>query len=400
MTNRRPAIVDFWRRVWDSMTAEWRFLPRHPMTLLILVGLPFLYPPIISLLYVEDQATERPVVVVDQDNSELSRRFTTMLDATQGAEIIRRTGELDKELLALRRRQVDTVVYLPAGFSRQARTEGGAELPVWFGAANMYTYSLTVPAVYGVVGELNKQAATRFFMQRGMTGTLAERRADPINQDVRYLFHPTAGYGNFFVPGIFIIVMQQLVLISLAFSIGMQRELDLYDTQAARPIAYLLGKYNAHLAFYVTAMLVILFVMTPLFGWTVTGYTSIILLYVVFMLAMMPLALAVAHYCRDRYMAFQLLMFASTPLFMLSGFAWPYEQMPRYLQILSWLFPATPALQALRIVAMKSAAVSDIAPYLGVLALQFVGYWVLLVVLVRRFPILHNRPPLSGKSAP
>jgi ABC-2 type transport system permease protein len=94
----------------------------------------------------------------------------------------------------------------------------------------------------------------------------------------------------------------------------------------------------------------------------------------------------VAHFCRDRYVAFQLLMFVSVPLVVTSGFAWPFSQIPTYIQVIAALFPATPALLAFRVLATKSGQLLVLWPYLLWLAAQFTVYFPISLLVIRRFP--------------
>jgi ABC-2 type transport system permease protein len=90
-----------------------------------------------------------------------------------------------------------------------------------------------------------------------------------------------------------------------------------------------------------------------------------------------------AAFIRDRQSAFQILVFFSTPIFMISGFTWPLDQMPRYIQIIAWCFPTTPALHAMRLVSSKTGDMSVIAPYLWLTAALGAFYFLLAALNIR-----------------
>jgi len=388
-TGRRRAArlrrrVGAWLRAFGgAMLDEWRFVGKQRVVLVILMALPLLYPTVISYLYYEDQATERPLVLVDEDNSGLSRRLTRALHATQGVEIIARETSPAAARQALQARQAEGAIIIPADFSTRLKQGSTAAVKLWLNTANMYTYSVSYTAVVAAATTLNGEIGARYFFSKGMPTSLASQRVFPINQDVRYLFHPTASYGNFLVPGILIIVLQQLMLIGLCFSVGLRRELGLEDAGDRRPFTSLLARFSAQGVFYLGAMLLMVFFDIPLFGWSVRNAGVLLLVFIGFSLAMAPLVMLTAHFCRDRYIAFQLLMFVSTPLFMVSGFVWPSSQMPGYIQALAKLAPATPALAALRTVTMKSPEIGAVAPDLLRLLVLTTAYFTLAVPLVR-----------------
>lgn len=382
-----------WRRAFgQAVLDEWRFLGRQRIVLFILLALPLLYPTVISFLYYEDQASARPFLVVDEDNSSLSRRLVRALHATQGIEVVGRETSPAAARRALRDKQAEGLVYIPEDFSTNLKHGATTAVKLWLNTTNMYTYSLSYPAVTGAVTTLNGEIGARFFFTKGLPTSLAAERVFPINQDIRYLYHPTASYGDFFVPGILIIIMQQLMLIGLSFSLGLRRELGLDDPGNQRPFTSLLGRFTAQSVFYSGSILLLVLIDIPLFGWRVQSLGVLLLVFFSFSLAMSPLVMTTAHFCRDRYIAFQLLMFVSTPLFMMSGFVWQPSQMPAYIQVISKLIPATPALQALRIATMKSAEFGPVMPYLLWLAVQTVVYFALAVPLVRWTHFRRRRP--------
>jgi ABC-2 type transport system permease protein len=97
---------------------------------------------------------------------------------------------------------------------------------------------------------------------------------------------------------------------------------------------------------------------------------------------MFPLAMITASLVKSRYTGFQVLMFLSTPVFMMSGFTWPLDQMPRTIQLLASAFPATPALLAMRTLAVKSGSFSAIRTELAWMAAQFIAYTLVAIALL------------------
>ncbi|HPQ69432.1 MAG TPA: ABC transporter permease [bacterium] len=382
-------------RLGELIVEELRFLRTQPLVLFIALLLPVFYPPVISTIYYRDQAQERPALLIDADNSELSRKLTSMLEATQGLQLVKRLGSLDDGYEAIKRREAELLLFIPPDFSTRIKQGQTTDIKMWMNASNMYAYSLSYPAVLGAVTTLNAMIGVSFFYTQGMPTALAKQRVMPINQDLRYAYHPTASYGNFLVTGVWVIVMQQLMLIVFGFSIGTRKELGRYDYANKRPFAYLAGKFVAQSVFFLLAMIVILFVVQPAFHWTLRGAFSALLMLIAFMIAWMPVVVVIGHFCRDRWTPFQVLMFFSTPALMFSGFAWPLDKMPLFVQAIAALFPATPTLLGIRLAQMKTASFAPLLPYCGWLAVQFVVYFALAVLIVRRSgpkPYPHEKP--------
>jgi ABC-2 type transport system permease protein len=371
-----------------SCRGEVRFLLQDRSVLLLLLALPLLYPAVITFLYRQQQAVERPAAVVDLDNSALSRRLLVSLEATQELRFVARPASVEAGQRLLARREVELVVYVPEELSRDVKRGRMSEVRVFASSANLYTWGQAFPAVYEVVGALNAQLGAATLVRRGLSPRAALLRAGPVRRVEHLLFHPTGGYARFLAVGVLLIVVQQLVVVSLCFSLGLRRERGLWDDGAARPWSRILGAALAHLPFWLAAAALIVFGVLPAAGWSGPSRWSSAVLFAAFVAAMAPVAVLSASVMRTRVAALQLPMFFSVPLFMISGFTWPADQMPWAVRAVAALFPSTPALQALRVLSMKSGALSAVAPqllWLLALALLWtaVGAWVAHCPLLR-----------------
>ena len=372
-----------WLRTWlAGSLEECKHIGRNPSILLILVAIPVVYPTLLSWLYAQNAATERPAVIVDHDASVLSRKLLLSLDATQGISVVGRVDDLEQGFEMVRQRQAEMLLFIPEDFTSQIKSGRQASVKVWIDSANILTYGSALAATRETIGTMNEQLGRDYLHQQGLTPRLADRRIMPIQTDTRLLFHPTGAYGEFLITGAFLIVFQQLILISLSFSMGLRKELTPISPRLRFPFARLAGRVAAHSLLYLLAIVFIVLVVTPSFGWRIQSSMAVFVLYVVFGLTMFPLAMIAASLVKSRYTGFQVLMFLSTPVFMMSGFTWPLDQMPRTIQLLASAFPATPALLAMRTLAVKSGSFSAIRTELAWMAAQFIAYTLVAIALL------------------
>jgi ABC-2 type transport system permease protein len=356
---------------------------RKPAVLIVPLLLPLFYPLVISYLYQAALVRSRPALLVDRDNSALSRKLAMDLDATQGIDIIGRATSVEAAMAAIRRQQAELLLFVPRGFARQVKRGERAQLKLWINSGNMLTYSKSYAAVNAVISHFNAQIGAAYLVSQGLSTDRARRSVSPVRFQTHKLYHPTVSYGAFLVPGILLIVVQQIVLLALAYSIGLGRERGIVTPSSRLPFTNLEARALALVPLFALGAAFIIFIVFPLFGWPMTRPGTGFVLSLCFVVALLPWAILFAHFARDRYVAFQLLMFLSVPLFMMSGYAWPLDQMPAYIQVIAALLPSTPALQAWRLVVFKGSGLAAISPYLWWLMAQFVGYLVLTVVIVR-----------------
>jgi ABC-2 type transport system permease protein len=275
------------------------------------------------------------------------------------------------------------MLVVPEDFSKRVKRGEPARLAVWAEGANLYVWGIASPDVVAAVGSLNAELLAHTLMARGLPPAAAAVRAAPIATGDRNLFHPTGGYGRYFVPGILLIVIQQAVVVSMAFSAGVRRELGL-DAAARWPMAVGLGRALAHAPFWLGGVALVLGVVMPHMGWSGPSAAAMAVPFLGLVAVLVPVALSIATLVRDRLAAFQLLMFFSAPLFVASGFTWPASQLPAWVRVVTAAFPATPALRALRVLAMKSASLADAGPELLWLGAQFVVASAIAAVVVHR----------------
>lgn len=208
-----------------SFLQELRLMFRHPSVLLVVIAIPVVYPLIVSWLYQASQVVERPAVVVDDDGSALSRELVLGLDATQELRVIERAGSVEQGWQALREHRAEVLVYIPDNLSTRVKRGEQAHVKVWTDGANILTYGVAYPGVSNVVSAMNESISQEWMRKQGMGRETAEARVSPVARVERFLFHPTLSYGAFLVPGVLLMVVQQAVLIGLAYSAGFQKEL-------------------------------------------------------------------------------------------------------------------------------------------------------------------------------
>jgi ABC-2 type transport system permease protein len=358
---------------------------RDRAVLLVLVAVPVLYPVVVSWLYAANQPVERPAIVVDADGSSLSRRLAFDLDATPEVRVVGHASSLEAGWDALVRRKAELVLYVPSDFSARVKRGEQADVKLWVNAANVLTYGVSYPAAATLVADWNQRLGAAWLERRGVAPQVAADRVMPIRAETRYLFRPLLGYGEFLVPGVLLLAVQQMVLIGLALSAGLARETRTAPDDARRwPLAWVTGKGLGQAVFVVLGVAFIVGVVAPVFGWRFVVPASVAALFLLFALATLPMAVFAAELVEDRYASLQTLMFLTVPVLMMSGFAWPLAAMPAWVRAVSSMFPATFALRALRVLGSRTGSLGGVRGEL-VGMLVCAATWAIAAVLAARF---------------
>jgi ABC-2 type transport system permease protein len=89
----------------------------------------------------------------------------------------------------------------------------------------------------------------------------------------------------------------------------------------------------------------------------------------------------------------EVMAFSTYPLFLVSGYSWPVEAMPKFLQFLTGLLPATPYYKMFNMLSVQGSSFNDIIPDLiHLILLVLFGY----LLLFFRFKFLKHKDSVKN----
>src|SRR5207245_1071057 len=128
--------------------------------------------------YLRQLLRKVPVMVVDRDQTPLSRQVARWLDASEGAVIGGRTNNLDAAQEAVRAGTVGGVVLIPKDFEKKVLRGEPAYMAAYADASYLLVYRTVTGAVNGVAGTLSAGVSVRR-LQAGGAGDPGRRRRVP-----------------------------------------------------------------------------------------------------------------------------------------------------------------------------------------------------------------------------
>ena len=343
--------------VGEAFLATWRAIFRSrellATTLLAVLLYSFYYP----APYAQQTSQKLPVVVVDQDDSALSRAVVRELDATR--EI--RVQAVETSMLAARATmnagEADGVILIADGLERQLRTGSpGSGVGIWVDATYLVRASAIRDAVTAVIQNL---AVTRL-----APASQATRAGPPIAIVSEPLFNLTGGYKNYVFPAVAVVIIQQTLLIGAAsFMAGRRREgtwrmglseylgtLAAFGSAGAVTCLFLFG-----MAFWIQGVPV---------GGNIGGVIAVTPAFVICIAA---LGLGLGSFFDRFERAMAIIAPASVPFFFLTGAAWPLDQMPRIVAAIAWLIPSTAGLHTFVPLNQMGASLYEVRGAAGIL---------------------------------
>jgi ABC-2 type transport system permease protein len=275
--------------------------------------------------YLHQVLRDVPVVVVDRDHTPMSRRFARWLDASEGVAVAGRSADLQAAQQAVRAGTVGGVVLIPQDFQRHILRREPATVTAYVDGSYLLVRST-------VAGTINTVAAT---LGSGITN-----RPAPVALASWPLFNPLGGYATFLVPAVFILVLQQTLLIGMG-TLGVAER----HSPAADPgpvWATLGGILMVLLVLYMLQAAFMFLVAFRLYGLPLRAdLASAAVFLVPFITASVLLGLTIGQLFQRPESATVALALTAVPALFLSGISFPWENQAAWVRTIALALPTT-----------------------------------------------------------
>ncbi len=352
------------RQLWGVMRKEFVHIRRDPRLVGYVVGLPI----VIVLLFgfaLRLTVDDLTAAVWDQDRTFFSMNVKDRLVDKVHLNIVEvDSEEAIRDMLQHGRAHLGLVI--PKGFSRRLDAEQSTTFRLLVDGTMP---TVAQAALFGATEITNDDALAAIKPDDG-TGKPPREALIKIDKDI--LFNPEMRDSDFFLPGTMGIVV---MLVSLALATGLVREKEqqtieqLWATPMSR-VAFVAGKLIPYAIitatdFVMVAVLSRLVFALPFRG-SLAGVAALALLFILAMLALGSLISALSETQLQQHF---MNVFVFILSIMLSGFVFPLEAMPGWLQPLAHALPMTYFVEGIRALTLKASAFADVRlDYLALLA--------------------------------
>lgn len=327
-----------------------------------------------------------PTVVLDQDHTQSSREFLSEIFNTGYFQDIGRIHSLKEVDESIDQGKASVAVVIPPGFERNLISGK----PALFQAIVDGTESQTA-----TIGVNYLEMISRRFSQKIIFQVLENRQKGfklvVIQPEVRVFFNPALLSQNFFLPGIFGLLLMVMTVILTSMAIVKERDqgtMEQLIVTPLKPLEIIIGKL---LPFFIigTVDVFLIFAVTNFwFRLLLRGsFLLLLALSMLYMLSTLGIGLFVSTLTKTPQQAMLTSFFFMIPMLLLSGFVFPIENMPRFFQWLTAVIPLRYYLVILRGIFLKGLGFE--ALYDETLAL------LVLAVAINLFSILRFRRRLD-----
>ena len=353
---------------------------RDEGVLIFCVIVPLVYPLLYSWIYNNEVVHEVPVVVVDDSHSHLSRQFIRMCDASPDVKIVSYAGDLDEAKMLVSRQVAKGVYYIPEEFATNINRMKQSVIGVYCDMSLMLTYKAIYQTAVAVTQTMGAE------IQRRVSGNWTAREDQITTRPLAFedvpVFNPAGGYGNFIIPAVLMLIIQQTLVLGIGLAAGTARERNRYSDLVPIHKCYggiyriVCGKAMCYLMIYAVMSAYLTIVVPRLFSFiAMVHWQDLLALMVPYLLASTFFGMTVSCLVHYRENVMLLIVFLSLPLLFMSGVSWPQSSIPGYWQGVSWLFPSTFGIRAFVRMNTMGGVLSDVVTEIRCLWIQAATYF-------------------------
>lgn len=333
---------------------------------ILFIGAPLMYGVLLGYVYSKGKVTDLPIIVVDYDQSSLSRKAIEMMDDNEVLAIARmQFDETDLNRVMIEK-EVACVVIFPKNFENDVLTKRYPEVTTIVNTANVLTANYASSALQLVLGTLKVGSQLETLRKQGVPENLLMSQYEPFKTTFIKKNNRSTNYMYFLWPGVLATVLQQVLLLGLALSFASEFENDTFRDLV----------HKSRSAFMLILVKIIPYLVMSFGIWLMYwGFTKwfripfyenilpLTLIAGVFVISVCFIGILVSMLVPNQLKATEILMVIATPSFILSGFTWPLSQMPVWVQYIADIIPLTHFLPAFRILIIEKGPIDLTYPY-------------------------------------
>ncbi|MBG6061421.1 ABC-2 type transport system permease protein [Flavobacterium sp. CG_9.1] len=341
---------------------EFKLFWQNKVLRLLFIGAPLLYGILLGYVYGKGKVTDLPIIVVDEDRSEMSSKALQMFDDNEVLNITSLLYDQSNLSQIAIDKEAACVVIIPKGFEKMVLTKKYPEIVTIVNTSNVLTANYASTALQVCLGTLKAGIQIETLRKQGVPENLVATQYEPFKTTFVKKFNRSTNYMYFLWPGVLAAVLQQVLLLGLALAFaseyenGTFKELvekcpSLLKLMSVKIIPYLIMSFGLWLLYWLFTL-----------WFRIPFYDNLLPLTFVagiFVISVCFIGILVSILVPNQLKATEILMVIATPSFILSGFTWPLSQMPVWVQGIANCIPLTHFLKAFRVLIIENGTLSQ-----------------------------------------
>ena len=343
---------------------ELRQFRRNPFLPKLVVGFPLAI--VLILPWIANMDVRGVSVgIVDADRSDVSRRITSHVEASEYLSLHNLYADYPSALTDLEDGHIDAILEIPNGFGHSLHTTP-KRLCIWANGVN------------AMKGSLGSQYLMQTVMRALPIGNTPMQpsfeSSEIVNSPLSILnsplsivnfYNPTMDYKHFMIPALMIMLMVMVGGFLPALNLVSEKELGTIEQINVTPVSRLTFTLSKLIPFWVICLLDLALCMALallVYGLPVAGSVGAILLAaLLFIIIMSSVGVIIANLSDTMQQTMFLMLFIVLSFILLSGLMTPVESMPLWAQHFTRLLPPTYMVEIMRAVYLRGTTVAELS---------------------------------------
>ena len=279
-------------------------------------------------------------VIVDQDRTSFSRDFLRKLDASSYFNIIDYLSDTNEVTEYLDHGWTTMAVIIPPDWTENIKADREAPIQLLFDGSDPNFASMSMGYMTRFVGEYNNRLLFDFLDRKGM-----EKIKLPIEGQIRVWFNEDLESRHFIVPGIIAIIIMIVGAMLTSLVIAREYENGTMETVFSLPLGageFLFGKAIPYFFIGLIDVLVAVLMGQLLFDVIMkSSFWLLVLAASLYLAVALALGLLISIITKSQLVANQMaVLITYLPSLLLSDFVFPIVNMPKVLQVITYVVPA------------------------------------------------------------
>ena len=173
-----------------------------------------------AVFFSQEVVGSLPVAVVDEDNTQLSRKVVSMIRATHQTADVEELANMTEARSKLLSGEVVGVVEIPDGLAKNILSGESAEVVFYDSGTNLSANSLSAKGVHTAVTSFGVGVALQRAEMRGTTADEAMAQIMPIAFSTYGLFNPWLNYAYYVGPCFWVMILIIVSMLSTIYAVG------------------------------------------------------------------------------------------------------------------------------------------------------------------------------------
>lgn len=327
------------RRLWAISRKEFLHIIRDPRSLGMAIAIPmlmlFLYGYALTL-----DVDRVPTVVWDQSDTALSRKLVARFDGSPYFTVVNHVDNYEAIQRDIDSREA--LVGLVIGRDFAQRLASGRDAPLQMIVDGSDSNTATIAIGYAdVITEIFSQELVNTQVERA--GIQSPRV--PVEVRPRVWFNAELQSKNFIIPGLIAVIMMVIAALLTSLTVAREWERGTMEQLISTPVKeaeLILGKIIPYFAIGMFDMLLAVLMGQFLFQVPLRGNVALLFgTASIFLAGVLSLGVLISVLTKSQLLASQMAMVLTfLPAFLLSGFIFAISNMPKVIQLVTYLIPA------------------------------------------------------------